>query len=142
MLTTKTNGRGARIDGSVFLARSPFRSGNFRVASAIGIGAVVVDGLILVHYRSLLNFNETVLLAILIGLQIIYQWWRVMSYLSLIRNYYSSGITEQTQEDNGLFKALQVAASGLTHTLLYCNGMLLCALVLIAALLHRIATIK
>jgi signal transduction histidine kinase len=126
------------FDGRLFLASSPFRSGHFILTSVIGFGSIALVGFILWWHWQILNLFVKIILAVPIGAQIVYQWLRVRRYYSKIRELYSEISHEEAVAKSNLDEVLKIAVGGMTDILFYCYGMILCSLVVIAALLtHR-----
>jgi len=130
------------VDGRCFLTGSPFRSMHFVVASTLGLVAFVVDVCVIYRHRETLNIYVAVVLGILIGVQIIYQWWRALRYYSKIRKLYAMRSEEEARAGTPLDIALRIAAGGITDILFYCYGMTLVALILIGVLLTRLEAVK
>jgi hypothetical protein len=127
------------VDGRRFLTGSPFRSVYFVVASALGFVAVTVDVYVIYRHRQTLNIYVALVLGILIGVQIIYQWWRTLRYYSKLRKLYAMRSEEEAKVGTPLDIALRITAGGLTDILFYCYGMTLASLVLIGVLLTHLA---
>jgi hypothetical protein len=125
------------IDGRSFLTGSTFRSGYFLSASIVGLCAVVIDVYILIHHWQALNKGAVVVLGGLIGVQLIYQWWRTLRYYSKVRELYSMR-SEDARDGTPLDVALRIAVGGLVDILFYCYGMTLMALIFIGVLLTHL----
>jgi hypothetical protein len=126
------------MDGRSFLIDSPFRSGRFWIVTALGLGAFATDILILILFRHLLSVYIIAGLAVLVGVQIVYQWWRILRYYARIRSLYSMKSADEAEEGSPLDLALRVAAGGLSDLLFYCFGMALIMLVVLGAFLAHI----
>ena len=126
------------IDDRCLLTKSPFRSGYFVVVSAMGVASMALVVYLLGHFWQELNFFVAIALSVPIGCQLLYQWLRVLKYYSKIRESYSKRPAVDAIEGNTDDEALRIAAGGITDVLFYSNGMILCSLAIIAALLaHR-----
>lgn len=127
------------IDGRRFLVDSPFRSVHFLVVTALGLGAFVVDVYILYRYRPPAHEFSLVLVGVLVLIQLVYQWWRILRYYRRIRRLYSERAGSQVVEDSSpVDLALRIAAGGLVDLLFYCYGIALILLVLIGFMMTHI----
>jgi hypothetical protein len=131
-----------RLDGRCFLTDSPFHSAYFVIATAVGLGAVGLDLYLLVHRWQAMNRHFAMILGALIGLQLIYQWWRTLRYYSQVRQLYSMRPEGEAKEGTPLDLALRISAGGLTDLLYYFYGTILLALVLIEGLLTHCGKVK
>lgn len=130
------------VDGQAFLKGSPFHSGYFLIASAIGFISVTIDVYLIIRYWKTLNAYVAIVLGVLIGVQLAYQWWRALRYYSHIRDLYSRRSEDEAKEGTSLDAALRVAAGGLTDILFYCYGMNLVTLILIGAIFKHLEGVK
>jgi len=126
------------LDGRGFLMGSPFRSVYFLITSVVGVGCIVVDVYLLYRYRQTLTISAALMLSTLIGLQLIYQWWRVLRYRAKILEAYSKGSEEEVKGGSPLDVALRVAAGGMIDLLFFSYGITLVALILVGFLLSRL----
>jgi hypothetical protein len=130
------------IDGRKFLSGFPLGSAYFVVVSLVGLAAVVADVYILSRHWHTLGSFGVIILAVLIGVQLIYQWSRTLRYYSRVRELYLRKSDEEAQDGSPLDLALRIAAGGLTDLLFYCYGMTLLALILVGALLTRLDGVR
>ena len=130
------------LDGRRFMTDSPFRSGYFVVASVAGLGAVLTDAYLIVRHWQTLNEGVVITLGIVIGVQLIYQWWRTLRYYSQIRKLDATKAEGEAKEGTPLDGALRLATGGLTDILFYCYGMTLVALILIGVLLTHLDRVR
>ena len=130
------------IDGRRFLTDSPFRSGYFLTASLVGLGAVITAGFVTFRHWQKLNAGAIEIITIVIGLQLIYQWVRILRYYSKIRNLYAMKPEWEAKEGTPVDIALRIATGGLIEILFYCYGMTFVALFLIGAILTHFGRIK
>jgi hypothetical protein len=135
-----SNDIGTFVDGRPFLIGSPFTSIFFCVAS--GLGLVSVGVLVYVVYHGSSVPGLSIILIVLVGLQLVYQWWRALRYYSRVRELYSVKSEIETQDSSPLELALRIATGGLTDLLFYCYGISLTMLVIIGVLLKHIYLIK
>ncbi len=126
------------LDGRTLLVGSPFRSLSFLIASVAGAGSVALAAYLLFRHLQMLTVNAAVLLGVLIGAQLVYQWWRVLRYRSKIRALYLKSSGEDTKEGSPLDIAVRVAVGGLVDVLFFSYGIAFSALVLIGFLLFRL----
>jgi len=126
------------IDGRCFLTGSPFRSAWFWVITALGIGALVTDVVLLIQYHHLLDSNASVALGALVGIQLLYQLWRTLRYYARIRTLYSMKSADEAKEGSPLDLAIRIATGGLTDLLFYCFGITLVMLVVAGVLLMHL----
>lgn len=138
MLVKHTSEMGSVIDGRTSLVGSPFRSIFFCIATIVGFISVSLDAYLVYRYWKFLGANTTIVLAVLIGVQLIYQWLRIWRYNSRIRELYSMRSESEAQEGTPLDVALRISLGGLTDVLFYSYGMTLLALTIIGALLKRL----
>lgn len=123
------------IDGNNFMTSSPFRSGYFLFATALGLASAVVDiYLIYRHWHTAPGYVVPIL-AIPIGLQLLYQWWRILRYRSKIRILCLTG---QGDDKRALDIGTRIAVGGMIDLSFYSNGIAFFALILIGCLLTRL----
>ena len=126
------------LDGRSFAAGSPFRSLSFLVTSIVGLGSVVVDVYLIYRHWHTAPAYVAPILGIPIGIQLIYQWWRVLRYRAKIREIYSKGSDEEVKEGSPLDVAARVSARGMIDLLFFSYGITVFALILIGVLLSRL----
>jgi hypothetical protein len=122
------------IEGRGSSAARPFHSFSFVLVSILGLGSVGFDVyLIFRHWRSAPAYVAAIL-SMPIGIQLIYQWFRVLRYRAKIRELYSKG----SDAGSGLNPAVVVAVRGMIDILFFSYGIALFALILIGLLLSRL----
>jgi hypothetical protein len=126
------------IDGGRFLTDSPFRSVLFWVPTASGFGAVVATIILLLRYDHLLSANLSVGLGAMVGVQLVYQWWRALRYYSRIRALYATKSANEAKEGSPLDLALRIATGGYTDQLFYFYGTALILLLFAGSLLRHL----
>jgi hypothetical protein len=126
------------VDGRIFLTDSPFRSAYFMVATVVGLVSAVIDVYLLFRHWQTLNVYIVLVLGILIGVQLVYQWVRTLRYYYNIRKLYTVKSEVEAKEGTPLDIALRIATGGLTDTLFYCYGMILVEVITIGVLLTRL----
>lgn len=126
------------IDGRRFLTGSPFRSPHFLVVTALGLGAILLDMLILYRSRHAAHRYSLVLAGALVAIQIIYQWWRTLRHYSRIRSLYTQKLTNEAAEGSPPDLALRAATGALADLLFYSYGIMLILLVLINLLMTTV----
>jgi hypothetical protein len=104
----------------------------------LGFGALVTDIVLLVRYHYLLDAIASVALGVLVGVQLLYQWWRTLRYCARIRTLYSMKSADEAKEGSPLDLAIRIATGGLTDLLFYCYGITLVMLVVVGVLLMRL----
>jgi hypothetical protein len=129
-------------DGRAFLLRSPFRSMHFLIVSSVGGACLVMVVYLLSSYKQILTAPTRMTIAVLIGLQIIYQWWRILRYYSRIRQLYSIRLEGEAKVETPLDMGLRIAAGGLIDMLFYCYGMTFVLLFVIGVLLSHVHGVK
>jgi hypothetical protein len=126
------------MDGRRFLRDSPFRSWQFRSASMVGFVAVCADVYLIVRYWQRLSINAAECLVVLIGIQVVYQWWRTIRYYRKLRELYSLKPGAEAPAGSPVDLALRITAGALTEALFYFNGTALAALIFIGVLMSRL----
>ena len=132
----------AYLDGRSFLTSHPSRSGYFLVASLLGLSALITDGYLIYQQWSVPNMMGMCGLEGLIGIQIVYQWWRTLRYYAMIRRLYSMKSQKEGEEGTPLDAALRISAGGLTDFLFYSYAMIIVALAVIELILKHIEAAK
>jgi hypothetical protein len=130
------------LDGRKFLSARPFRSGYFVVISITGLLAFVANSYVAYKLWLTISQHAGLLLGILVGLQIVYQWWRALRYYDVIRRLYSMRLKEEAIDGSPLDAALRIALGGLTDILFYCYGTLLVISIVIGALLKHLERVR
>ena len=125
---------GSFLDGRRFLAASPFRSLSFVIASIAGLCAVIIDVYLIYRYLNTATVQLALILSISIGVQLIYQWFRVLRYRAKIRDLYTKG----SDDGSHLDVAVRVAVAGMIDVLFFSYGITIVALILIGFLLSRL----
>jgi hypothetical protein len=124
-------------DGRGLLTRSPFRSGQFIVTSLVALGSILVDGYIIYRHWRTPGVYAALILIVLIGVQLLYQWLRALRYYAKLRDL-CSGSDDEIRACSPLGIALRVAAGGMINLLFFSFGTILLALILIGVLLTRL----
>jgi hypothetical protein len=124
-------------DGRGLLTTSPFRSGQFIVTTLVAMGSILVDAYIVYRHWRTAGVYAALILSILIGVQLIYQWLRALRYYAKLRDLYS-GPDEGIRAGSPLGVALRIAAGGMINLLFFSFGTILLALILIGVLLTRL----
>jgi hypothetical protein len=132
----------AFLDGRCFLRNGPLQSGYFLVASLVGLVAFVADGYLIYRQWSVPHMMGMCGLAGLIGIQIVYQWWRALRYYAMIRKLYSLRTQTEAQDGTPLDAALRIATGGLTDILFYSYGMLIVSLAIIGLILRHLEPVR
>ena len=126
------------MDGRIFLAGSPLRSTYFKIVTVIAASIVIIDGYILVRYWRSLPLPVVSGLAVLIGSQTIYQWWRALYYYRRMRQLHATETPKGENSEPTEQTALSVAAAGLTDMLFYSFAMILILMILTAGFLAHL----
>ena len=126
------------INGRNIAAVSPFRSISFIVVSTLGLVAVVIDAYLIYRHWHTAPVYVAPILSLAIGLQLIYQWMRMLRYHAKMRKLYSKGPDEELKVGSTFDVAAQVGAGEVMDLLFYSYGITLAALILIGALLTRL----
>ena len=130
------------LDGRKFLSTTPFRSGYFMVISVSGLLALVANSYVAYRLWLTISTQAGLLLGILVGIQIVYQWWRALRYYNVIRRLYSMRTGSDAAEGSPLDAALRIAIGGLTDILFYSYGTLLVTPIVIGALLRHLERVR
>jgi len=130
------------LDGRSLPAASPFRSVSFLTASVLGLGSVIIDVYLIYRHWQTAPAYVAPVLGIPIGVQLIYQWWRVLRYRTKIREIYSKGSDGYVKGGSPLDTAAQVGARGMIDLLFFSYGITVVALILIGFLLSRLDGLK
>jgi hypothetical protein len=125
---------GKSVGGRRSSAASPFRSLSFVVASILGLCAVMIDVYLICRYWHTAPAQVAPMLALPIGLQLIYQWWRALRCRRKIQELYSKA----SDDGSPLDVAVRVAAEGMIDVLSFSYGITFFALMLIGLLLSRL----
>lgn len=99
---------GSYPDGRKLLTASPIWSGSFVAISVSCLALILFTTYIILRHFQTLGFSGTVLLAVFIGVQSFYQWWRAVIYLRKMRVLYATAGFEQSGDGSTLdivFKA-------------------------------------
>jgi len=126
------------VDGRSFIAGSPFRSAHFLAASIVGLASVVTDAYLVYRHWRTAPIGVLLILGILIGVQSLYQWWRILRYRRKIRALCSNGAGEDAVEATSIPESARVAAGGMIEVLFFSYGITFVASILIAFLLMRL----
>lgn len=121
-------------DGNGSLPSSPFKSGSFWAASLVAVGCIGLCGYTIFRYWGMLDSYFLLLLGSLIGVQLIYQWWRAVRYYSRLRRLY--------EMESPLGVALRTAADEMSSLLFFSYGTIAFALVLMDVLLARLNRVR
>jgi hypothetical protein len=103
----------------------------------VALGAILVDAYIIYRHWRTAGVYAALILSTLIGVQLIYQWLRVLRYYAKLRDLYS-GSDEEIRAGSPLGVALRIAAGGMINLLFFSFGTILLALILIGVLLTRL----
>jgi hypothetical protein len=133
---------GSYPDGRKLLTASPIWSGSFVAISVSCLALILFTTYIILRHFQTLGFSGTVLLAVFIGVQSFYQWWRAVIYLRKMRVLYATAGFEQSGDGSTLDIVLRLAARSITDLLYYHFGMVIVCLVLSDVLLFRIDGLK
>jgi hypothetical protein len=115
-------------------AASPFRSLSFTVVSILGLVAVAINVYLILRHWNTAPVYVVPILGILIGVQLIYQWFRVRQSCSKLRELCSNGSGEESR----LEAAVLLATRGMMDVLFFSYGIAVVALALIGLLLSRL----
>jgi hypothetical protein len=126
------------VDGHSFIAGSPFRSAYFLAASIVGLALVVTDAYLVYRHWQTTPIGVGLTLGILIGIQSLYQWWRILRYREKIRSLCSKGQDKDAAEANSIPESVRVATGGMIDALFFSYGITLVSLILIGFLLTRL----
>lgn len=128
---------GTSAEGRSFPAAWPFGSVSLVVVSILGFAAVTVDVYLIFRYWNTAPAFVAPILAIPIGVQLVYQWWRVMRYRAKIRDLYP----KDSDYGSPLDLAVRVAAEGMIDILFFSYGITTVALILIGFLLSKLGRV-
>jgi hypothetical protein len=103
----------------------------------LGFITLATDVYLIWRFRYALRINVAIVLALPIGLQLIYQWWRALRYFRKVRELYSAKLDYEAKDGTPLDAALRVATGGISDILFYCYGIELMSLVVIWWLLKH-----
>ena len=125
-----------------FPSASPFRSVSFLAASTLGLVTVVTSVYVTYrHWQSAPAYVAPSLIA-LIGLQLVYQWWRVLKYRARVRelhlNVQQESVSVSVKERSSIDTVVHFSARGMIDLLFFSNGMTLVALLVIERLLSQL----
>jgi hypothetical protein len=115
-------------------AASPFRSLSFMVVSILGLAAVAIDVYLILRHWNTAPAYVVPILGILIGVQLIYQWFRVRQSGSKLQELCSKELDEGAL----LETAVLLATRGIMDVLFFSYGIAVVALALIGLLLSRL----
>src|SRR4051794_24830986 len=121
------------VEGRSLPAAWPFGSASVMVVSIIGFAGVMIDVYLVCRYWHTAPAFVVPILAIPIGVQLVYLWWRMLRYRDKIRQLY----LKSANDDPSLSATVRVAAEGIVDVLLYSYGIIIVALILIGFLLSR-----
>jgi hypothetical protein len=93
---------------------------------------------ILIQEYKAMNFYLAETIAFAIGLQIIYQFWRMLIHLSRLRDIYTQTQTSDLEIANAFDLGFGAAVSGILDLSFYFLGTLLIALFIIRHSLHAL----
>jgi hypothetical protein len=113
----------------------PYRSPLFWIATTTGAAAIIIDLYIVYRFSLQVPITFSLFLLILIGLQLVYQWWRPIRVCGEIRKLLTPGL--DNGDPNNYQTALRVAIRGTINMLFFSFGMVLFALLAIAFLLSH-----
>lgn len=125
------------IDGRALLTTTPLRSKAFLFITAVGSVAVVLDAYIIFRYYQILPAVVSSALACLVGVQLIYQWWRALRYYSKVRRLYAEQVRSGSVGHNYRDAALETALVGIADLLFYSYAIMLVTLVVLVRALAR-----
>lgn len=114
----------------------------FLVASCLTLASIALDAYLIYRHWHTAPAYVVPILSIPIGLQLIYQWWRVLRYQAKIQDLYSKGVDIGVPKGSALDFTVRVATRAMIELLFFSNGMILLALILIGGLLTRLDGIK
>jgi F0F1-type ATP synthase assembly protein I len=122
------------VEGRDETAAFSVRSSSFIAATIAGFVAVLIDGYLIWRYWGKAPNYVALFLGLLIGVQLVYQWLRVVRYCAKIRELDSESLDQGTPRD----AALKLAVGGMLDVLFFSYGIISVALILIGALLARL----
>lgn len=127
------------LDGSKLLTGSPFGSIPFLTASLLGLGCVVLDLYLIYRHWTILNPNTFLMLVLVIGVQLVGLWWRVLRYYAKIRSLFSEGASTNVETGEApVNTALRLSAGGITDILFWSYLLNLALLLLLSNLLFHL----
>jgi len=130
------------LDGRKLLSAKPFQSGYFVVTGMTGVAALLANSYVAYKLWLTISHQAALILGALVGLQIVYQWWRALRYYGVIRRLYAMKSDLEATENSPLDAAIRIAVGGLTDILFYCYGMLLVTSIVIGALVRHLERIR
>jgi len=129
------------IDGFGLLTRSPFRSAAFLTTSFAGLCCIGADTHVVYQHGGSSGMQSVLTLCLLLGVQVVYQWWGALRCLNRMRGLFSEAHMEAAA-GSPLLIALRVAAGGMLSLLFFCYCMVLLELVIVGALISRFDSLK
>jgi hypothetical protein len=123
------------LEGRRLPAAWPFGLASFAVVSILGLCAIVIDVYLIYRYWQTAPENLILILSVSIGVQLAYQWWRVIRYRTKIRQIYP----KDSNSGSPLDLVVRVAAGGMIDVLFFSYGITIVALILIGFLLSKIS---
>ncbi len=117
------------------LSGSPFSSASFLAASVLGLTSIVTAAYLTYRLWDTSQTFAALVFAIPMGLQLVYQWCRVLKCRAKIREIYAKDFSAGI-EGSCVDVAVHVALRGLIDLLFFSYGVTMLALILIEFLLR------
>jgi hypothetical protein len=117
---------------------SPFRKGTFLFVSAVALGSVVADAYLVYRHMQTTPVYVAVILSTPIGVQLVYQWFRVLLGCAKMQELRAKSSTEEKKDGSLLDAAARMYVRGMIDLLFYSYGIAIFALILIGLLLSRL----
>lgn len=111
-----------------------FRSASFIAATIACLLAVLLDGYLIWRYWGKVPDYVPLVLSLPIGVQLVYQWFRVRQSCAKAQELAS----QRAHQETSLDPALQLAVRGMLEVLFVSYGIIFIALSLIGALLGKL----